>query len=121
MDAQTPLNAREVENASAVGRRKWASSIETIQVTGVGGSSAHVHEVKTSMSQLRKFLNAAFNPRSSNPGELNVDAIITLVGLAVWVICTLGASFGFATIPPQVSDIGSMIFGIGMGRASKNG
>jgi len=73
------------------------------------------------MSGWRKFLNAAFNPFSSNPGELNIDAIITLAGLAVWVICTLGESFGFATIPAQVSDIGSMIFGIGMGRASRNG
>ena len=92
----------------------------TLDIWG-GKSSAHVHEVKTSMIHLRKFLKAAFIPYNSNPSAWNLDAIITLVGLAVWVICILGASFGFAMIPAQVSDIGSMIFGIGMGRASKNG
>jgi len=69
------------------------------------------------MGRTIEFLNLAFNPFYDNP--INIDAIITLVGLAVWVLCILGEAFGYATIPAQVSDIGSILFGLGLGRSSK--
>ena len=71
------------------------------------------------MNRIRKFLCNAFNPFCCNPGVYNVDAIITLTGLIVWAICILGCAFGFAEIPPQVNDVGALLFGIGIGRASK--
>ena len=71
------------------------------------------------MGRITKFLKNAFNPFCDNPGRYNVDAIITLVGLAVWAICILGEAFGYATINPQVTNLGSVLFGVGLGRASK--
>ena len=69
------------------------------------------------MGRTLEFLNKAFNPLDGNPGGINTDAIITLVGLTVWVICILGEAFGYATMPLQVSNIGSLLFGLGLGSA----
>lgn len=71
--------------------------------------------------QDKPYWKRAFIPYFRNPGGLNLDAIITLIGLAVWVIVTLGTAFGVAQPLPEVQQIGSMLFGVGMGRASKNG
>jgi hypothetical protein len=69
---------------------------------------------------MRRFLKRAFIPYMPNPGW-NMDAVITLVGLGVWVIVTLGTAFGVVHQPlPEVQQIGSMLFGLGMGRASKS-
>ncbi len=69
----------------------------------------------------RSYWERAFIPYFRNPGGFNLDAVITLIGLAVWVIVTLGTAFGYAQPLPEVQQIGSMLFGVGMGRASKNG
>jgi len=71
------------------------------------------------MGRIKRFLSNAFNPFCRNPDGINIDAVITLVGLSVWAICILGEAFGYATIHPQVLDIGQLLFGIGLGRASK--
>jgi len=57
---------------------------------------------------------------SEKSSVLNYDAIITFTGIAVWAICAIGEAFGYATMPSYVSQIGSTIFGIGVGRASKS-
>ena len=69
------------------------------------------------LARLKIFLEQAFIPYRRNPGW-NVNAVITLIGIGVWGICALGNAFGFATFPPSVSEIGSMIFGVGIGKAS---
>ena len=46
--------------------------------------------------------------------SINVDALITIGGLSVWVVTNLGYAFGIATIPPQVNDVGMILFGIGI-------
>ena len=70
--------------------------------------------------KLRIFIVNAIIPYRRNPGW-NVTAFITLVGLGVWGICALGNAFGFATFPASVSEIGSMIFGYGLGVAKNQG
>ena len=64
------------------------------------------------------FIKHAFIPWTSNPGW-NIDAIITLTGLGVWVVVTIGPAIGWCIPLPEVQQIGSMLFGVGMGRASK--
>lgn len=66
--------------------------------------------------RFKSFLNRAFNPRMQS---LNVDAVITLCGLSVWAIVTLGCAFRLCDPVPSVSEIGTMLFGVGIGRASK--
>lgn len=66
---------------------------------------------------IKRFLKRAFIPYT-NP-SLNIDAIVTISGLLVWGICAVGEAFGYATMPIYVSDIGPLLFGIGIGRASK--
>ncbi|GAF68244.1 unnamed protein product, partial [marine sediment metagenome] len=44
--------------------------------------------------------------------------ILIYVGVFVWAIVMIGKAFGFAAIPPQVSDVGQIIFGYGIGKAS---
>lgn len=66
---------------------------------------------------IKKFLKKAFIPYK-NP-SLNTDAIVTISGLIVWGVCAIGEAFGYATMPVYVSDIGPLLFGIGIGRASK--
>lgn len=64
----------------------------------------------------KRFLNRALNPRR---GSINIDAVITLCGLSVWAIVTLGSAFRLCDPVPSVSEIGTMLFGVGVGRASK--
>lgn len=66
--------------------------------------------------RFKTFLNRAFNPRL---GSVNIDAVITLCGLSVWMIVTLGTAFHLCDPVPSVSEIGTMLFGVGVGRASK--
>jgi hypothetical protein len=66
--------------------------------------------------RLKSFLNRAFNPTLES---LNIDAVITLCGLSVWTIVTLGAAFHLCDFVPSVSEIGTMLFGVGIGRATK--
>lgn len=70
---------------------------------------------------VKKILVKAFIPieRNSDTLVLNVDAILALVGLGVWAICALGEAFGFAIMPSYVADMGQILFGVGLGRASK--
>ncbi len=66
------------------------------------------------------FVRRAFQPYFTNPGGWNIDALITLVGLGVWVVITIGSAFGYCQPVPEVQQIGSMLFGLGIGRASKS-
>ncbi len=59
-----------------------------------------------------------FIPYAKNPGW-NLDAVLTLVGVTVWAVCALGEGYGIATMPGYVSQVGSMMFGVGVGRASR--
>jgi len=65
-----------------------------------------------------EFIRRAFIPWQSNPGW-NKDAFITVGGMIIWGTCALGEAFGFATMPMYVANIGPLLFGIGIGRASK--
>ena len=72
------------------------------------------------MNRIRRFLNNAFNPLCKNPGVINIDAIITLLGIFVFSICAIGEAFGYAKIAEVVIEIGKACFYVGIGRASKN-
>lgn len=65
-----------------------------------------------------EFLKRAFLPWQSNPGW-NKDAFITIGGILIWGTCAIGEAFGVAIMPMYVVNIGPLLFGIGIGRASK--
>jgi hypothetical protein len=70
--------------------------------------------------RLVEFLKAAFwVKRLHSPPSWNYDAIIIIIGIVVWSACALGTAFNVAKMPPEVSQVGSTIFGVGIGRASK--
>ncbi len=75
-----------------------------------------VHKLRYVLSP-KRFLNKLITPWKSNPG-FDTDVILIYVGVFVWAIVMIGKAFGFAAIPPQVTEVGSLLFGVGIGRAS---
>ena len=69
--------------------------------------------------KVQGFLERALIPYTHNPGW-NIDAVITIVGLAVWSIITIGVAFGLCHSMPEIQNLGTMLFSFGAGRASKD-
>ena len=69
----------------------------------------------------KPFWQRALIPYFRNPGGWNSDSLITWVGILVWAIVALGASFDVAVMPPSVGQVGSMIFGYGIRGAKEAG
>lgn len=76
-------------------------------------------EILNMANEFIEFLRRAFWPiKKSNP-RWNVDAIVTLIGVGVWGFCAVGEFLGLGVMPTYVSDIGQIVIGVGLGRASK--
>ena len=69
---------------------------------------------------LKPFLRRALIPYHSNPGGLNVDAILVLFGAFVWGVCVIGVQLFGGIVIPEVSEIGKSCIFVGIGRASKS-
>jgi hypothetical protein len=69
----------------------------------------------------KPFWKRALIPYFRNPSGWNADSLITWVGILVWAIVALGASFDIAVMPPSVGQVGSMIFGYGIRGAKEAG
>ena len=82
----------------------------------MASTEVHAHDRGATLSS---FLRHLLTPYYRNPGGWNIDSVLTLVGVGVWAICAIGESYHVAIMPQYVAQVGSMMFGAGIGRASK--
>lgn len=72
------------------------------------------------LSSFLRILRYLLIPYHRNPGGLNIDSVLFLLGGVTWVACALGEAYGFAHMPNYVASIGPFLTGYGVRGAASN-